>query len=55
MSFGNSRSMNPIVPLDWRDLLPSKNYGHLRGWSTPVDLGYDIINKVKIVRGRRQR
>jgi hypothetical protein len=46
-----------------------KRYGHLMGWSTPVDLGYDVLDlghdaldlgydvlyKNKKVRGRRSR
>jgi hypothetical protein len=41
---GNSRSMNPMVPLDWGDLFPYKIYGHLRGWSTSVDLSHDVLD-----------
>jgi hypothetical protein len=35
--------MNPMVPSDLEDFFPSKSYGHLMGWSTPVALGYDDL------------
>jgi hypothetical protein len=66
---GNRRPMNPIVPLDLRDFFSCKRYGHLMDWSTPVDLGhdvldldydvvdldYDVLDKNKRVRRRRPR
>jgi hypothetical protein len=36
--------MNPMVPLDLRDFFFCKRYDHLMGWSTPVDLGHDILD-----------
>jgi hypothetical protein len=36
--------MNPMVPLDRGDLFPSIIYGHLRGWSTSIDLDHDILD-----------
>jgi hypothetical protein len=54
--------MNPIVSLDLRDFFFCKRYGHLMGWSMPVDLGhdvldldYDVLDKNKKVCGRRLR
>jgi hypothetical protein len=44
MSYNNSCSINPIVPLDLEDLFSWKSYGHLMGWSTLVDLGYDVVD-----------
>jgi hypothetical protein len=44
MSSCNSRHMNSTVPLDFGDFFPCKSYGHLMGWSTPVDLGYDVVD-----------
>jgi hypothetical protein len=32
-----------------QELWPFKN------WSTPVDLGYDVIDNTKVVRGRRPK
>jgi hypothetical protein len=32
--------MNPPVPLDLGDFFFCKRYGHLMGWSMPVDLGH---------------
>jgi hypothetical protein len=40
----NRCPMNPTVPLDLRDFFSYKRYGHLRGWSTPVDLGHDVLD-----------
>jgi hypothetical protein len=36
--------MNPTVPLDLGDFFSCKKYGHLIGWSTPVDLGHDVLD-----------
>jgi hypothetical protein len=36
--------MNPPVPLDLREFFSCKRYGQLIGWSTPVDLGHDILD-----------
>jgi hypothetical protein len=61
--------MKPTVPLDLGDFFSCKRYGHLMGWSTPVDLGhdvldlgydiidlsYDVLDKNKRVRGGRSR
>jgi hypothetical protein len=61
-SLGNSRPTNLMIFLDWGDFFPSKSYGHLRGWSTFVDLGYDavdmgynVIDKAKRIWKRRQK
>jgi hypothetical protein len=58
----NRYFMNPTVPLDLGNFFSCKRYGHLMGWSTPVDLGhdvmdlgYDVLDKNKRVRGRRSR
>jgi hypothetical protein len=65
----NSHPMNPMVPLELGDFFLCKRYGHLMGWSTPVDLGhdsldldydvvdlgYDVLDKNKRVHGRRSR
>jgi hypothetical protein len=40
--------------LVWGIFFFCKNYGHLRVSQTPVDLGYNVINKTKRVRGRRK-
>ena len=50
---GNIRLMNPMVSLDLKDFFIYKSYGHLRDWSMAIDLGYDVIDKVKRVHGRR--
>jgi hypothetical protein len=69
VSSGNRRLMNPTVCLDLRDFFLCKRYGHLMGWSMPVDLGhdvldlgydimglgYDVLDKNKKVFGRRLR
>jgi hypothetical protein len=59
---GNKCPLNPIVSLDLGDFFSYKKYGHLMGWSTPVDLGHDVLNlgydalvKNKRVRRRRSR
>jgi hypothetical protein len=36
--------MNPPVPLDLGDFVLCKRYGQLMGWSTPVDLGHDVLD-----------
>jgi hypothetical protein len=38
ISLGNRRLMNSMVSLDMGDFFFCKRYGHLMGWSTPVDL-----------------
>jgi hypothetical protein len=30
--------------LDLGDFFSCKRYGHLMGWSTPVDLGHDVLD-----------
>jgi hypothetical protein len=30
--------------LDLRDFFFCKRYGHLLGWSTPIDLGHDVLD-----------
>jgi hypothetical protein len=54
--------MNLPVPLDLGDFFFCKKYGYLMDWSTPVDLGhdvldldYDVLDINKKVRGRRSR
>jgi hypothetical protein len=61
--------MNPTVSLDLEDFFSCKKYGHLMGWSTPIDLGhdvldlgydvldlgYDVLDKNKKIRGRGSR
>jgi hypothetical protein len=47
--------MNPMVPFDCGDLLLGKNLWSFKGWSMLVDLGYDVINNRKVVRGRKQK
>jgi hypothetical protein len=65
----NRRLMNPTIPLDLGDFFSCKRYGHLMGWSTLVDLGYDVLDlgydvvdvsfdvldKNKRVRGKKSR
>jgi hypothetical protein len=36
--------MNPTVHLDFRYFFSCKSYGHLMGWSTPVDFDYDVVD-----------
>jgi hypothetical protein len=34
----------PTGALDLGDFVLYKRYGQLMGWSTPVDLGHDVLN-----------